>query len=147
MQFAQRRASRRPFPPLALPRTPHHLRRAQRPSPRPRRPRLRQAPPSRPPPRHFSWLCVFFSSLACPLWWATHHCPPWPPTRLPQRPVGARYIVPGFVAPASSPLFFFGVRQPCCRFFSAEARRVPLDKSEGVVNRHFSLAMLCSTAW
>jgi hypothetical protein len=25
--------------------------------------------------------------------------------------------------------------------------RVPLDKSEGVVKRHFFAAMLCSTAW
>src|SRR6266436_1227777 len=114
MQFAQRRASRRPFSPLALPRAPHHLRRTQRPSPRPRRPRFRQAPPSRPPPRHPhrsqrppTRHFVFFSPLATRHFClATRDCPSWPPTRLAQRPVGARYIVPCFVAPASSRPFF-----------------------------------------
>src|SRR6266852_2665610 len=52
MQFPQRRASRRRFSPLALPPALPDRLRTQSPSPRPRRPRLRQAPPSRPPPRH-----------------------------------------------------------------------------------------------
>src|SRR6266404_4379616 len=100
MQFAQRRAPRRQFSPLALPRAPHHLRRTQRPSPRPRRPRLRQAPPSRPSPRHpftrFTQSLEGSESeglaiLAGPVWRATHHRPSWPPTRLAKRPVGARY--------------------------------------------------------
>src|SRR5258707_527098 len=59
MQFAQRRTSRRRFSPLALPPALPDRLRAQRPPPRPRRPRFRQAPPSRPPPRHPRWHCVF----------------------------------------------------------------------------------------
>src|SRR5882762_4871017 len=82
MQFAQRRASRRRFSPLALsPALPDRLR-AQRPPPRPR---LRQAPPSRPPPRH-------------------PHRSQRPPTRLAKRPVEAGPQPGSFLATRHSPL-------------------------------------------
>src|SRR6266436_7367963 len=46
VQLAEKGSLRRRFPPQPLPRAPPDRRRTHRPPPRPRRPRLRQAPPS-----------------------------------------------------------------------------------------------------